>query len=79
MIAQRFYIVHNIEIHYESMSDKTKLLPKGLFNPLCLAPNHMSIRMSHWRHTMVDGAEFRISYQRLAISVNLVSDNWFKI
>ena len=37
----------NIEIHYESMSDKTKLLPKGLFNPLCLAPNHMSIRMSH--------------------------------
>ena len=32
------------------------------------------IRMSHWHHTMVDGAKFWISYQRL--TVLSISSHW---
>ena len=36
----------------------------------------LAIRMSHWRHTMVDGAEFWISCQQLRILIqNLVPSN----
>ena len=45
-------------------SPKTIGLVRNNFEPV---QNHFGpIRMSHWRHTMVDGAKFWISYQWLA-------------
>ena len=37
------------------------------------------IRMSHWCHTMVDGAKFWITCKRLNYWEKLVAYNWFKI
>ena len=36
------------------------------------------IWMSHWRHTTVDGAKFRISCQRPKLLRKVVTDNWSK-
>ena len=72
------YIIHNYLLHKPIACITLlarnnhhlifQLHRKTLQYTLAWSPNlkWVSIRMSHWRHMMVDGAKFWISYQRLA-------------